>query len=243
MALRRIPILGFLLLLSACEPPPPPPALCDPSTQLTCSAGETCTLNQTCGTPRYTDNGDGTVTDDVTGLVWQQTAHSGVVRWSSTDANATAEGLCSQLTLGGYKDWRLPRLRELNSLVQLGNNPTIDATAFPNTRSGQYWSASETDWEVILYEQAWVVDFSNGSNTALDKGDYVLVRCVHGSGGTDCTCSDSWSCTDSCGNSNAAATSCHGMQCSADGSGNDTCGNPDPACPVGVPDSGMDAGF
>jgi hypothetical protein len=58
----------------------------------------------------YTDNGDGTVTDHVTGLMWQQATSDKV---SYTDA---ISGAATQKT-GGYSDWRVPTIKELYSLM------------------------------------------------------------------------------------------------------------------------------
>ena len=53
------------------------------------------------GTPMsYTDNGDGTVTDNVTGLMWAQDQSETNYPWSE------AGTYCANLTLGGYDDWR-----------------------------------------------------------------------------------------------------------------------------------------
>ncbi len=61
--------------------------------------------------PSYTDNGNGTVTDNVTGLVWQQ-GHN-TERLTFQDATLT----CDWLTLAGHYDWRLPTIKELYSLT------------------------------------------------------------------------------------------------------------------------------
>jgi hypothetical protein len=62
-------------------------------------------------TPRYQDNGDGTVTDLVTGLMWQ--ADPGE-KMTYVQAAAGAKGF----SLAGYTDWRLPTIKELYSLIQ-----------------------------------------------------------------------------------------------------------------------------
>ena len=61
--------------------------------------------------PNYTDNGDSTVTDNVTGLMWQQDPGEKMT-YSQAVAGA------SDLTLAGYSDWRLPSIKELYSLIQ-----------------------------------------------------------------------------------------------------------------------------
>lgn len=60
--------------------------------------------------PSYTDNGDGTVTDNVTGLMWQQDMG---IKITFDEATTTANELVS----GGYNDWRVPTIKELYSLI------------------------------------------------------------------------------------------------------------------------------
>lgn len=75
----------------------------------------------------YIDNGDKTVTDRATGLMWQQSTESTGLNWK--DSLQYAE----DLILGGYDDWRLPNAKELQSLVdytrspQTTNSPAIDS--------------------------------------------------------------------------------------------------------------------
>ena len=86
--------------------------------------------------PSYTDNGDGTVTDNVTGLMWTKDPGE-----KMTHANAVKNA--SKCRVGGYKDWRLPTIKELYSLMnfngidpdprseETGNlKPFIDNTVF-----------------------------------------------------------------------------------------------------------------
>ena len=63
--------------------------------------------------PSYTDNGDGTVTDNVTSLVWQKESVSDF-EWGE------AITYCKDLTIEGYSDWRLPTKKELVSIVDFG---------------------------------------------------------------------------------------------------------------------------
>jgi len=75
--------------------------------------------------PSYTDNGDGTVTDNVTGLMWEQDFRT--VRFDDAAADAAAA------TTGGYDDWRVPTIKELYSLILFtgnqGTGPPDSATA------------------------------------------------------------------------------------------------------------------
>lgn len=61
--------------------------------------------------PNYSDNGDGTITDNVTGLMWQQDPGE---KMTYDQAVAGTSGS----TLAGYSDWRLPTIKELYSLIQ-----------------------------------------------------------------------------------------------------------------------------
>ncbi|MBK8492930.1 MAG: DUF1566 domain-containing protein [Saprospirales bacterium] len=61
--------------------------------------------------PAYQDNGDGTITDLVTGLMWQQNLYPGKYTYPQAVAGADT------CTVGGYDDWRLPTIKELYSLI------------------------------------------------------------------------------------------------------------------------------
>jgi len=99
----------------------------------------------------YVDNGDGTVTDTDTGLMWQQATAPGAYTWQQ------ALSYCENLTLAGYPDWRLPNRNELQSLVDYSRHgPSIDTAFFPNTLTSYYWSSTtiastpSTTWLVIF---------------------------------------------------------------------------------------------
>ena len=93
--------------------------------------------------PRFTDNGDGTVTDNLTRLIWLKNANCfvGGLNWydaliSSNDLETGSCGLTDNSSKG---DWRLPNRNELLSLVDISagwGHPFI------NVLQGHYWSSS-----------------------------------------------------------------------------------------------------
>ena len=114
-------------------------------------------------------NGDNTVTDTVTGLMWQQTT-DGERDWE------TAINHCEGLMLAGYDDWRLPNRRELCSILDYStNDPASNTTYFPDMLSSDYWS-STTCYDLTDY--AWSVDFYHGFVNSPSKASYKSVRCV-----------------------------------------------------------------
>jgi Protein of unknown function (DUF1566)/Secretion system C-terminal sorting domain len=74
--------------------------------------------------PSYTDNEDGTITDNVTGLMWQKSFIT--LSWADAEDSAAAA------TTGGYNDWRVPTIKELYSLILFtgnqGSGPPESAT-------------------------------------------------------------------------------------------------------------------
>ena len=115
-----------------------------------------------CSSAGFTDNGNETVTDNLTGLMWSKDASpeaggSGTeeVRWLA------ALTYCNDLSLGGHTDWRLPNINELRSLFDPGlSRPYLPAGhRFTGVQSNCYWSST-------LYADspdfAWFVDLDNG---------------------------------------------------------------------------------
>ena len=84
----------------------------------------------------FKDHGDGTVTDNVTGLMWQQGDDDSTRTWCE------AVDYCEALHLAGHTDWRLPDEYELQGIVDYGRfGPSIDTTYFPGTNPSDYWSS------------------------------------------------------------------------------------------------------
>lgn len=78
--------------------------------------------------PNYSDNGDGTVTDHVTGLMWQQSTDingDGVSNIEDKLSQAEAQAGADTFSLAGYSDWRLPTVKEAYSLFMFtGEDPS-----------------------------------------------------------------------------------------------------------------------
>ncbi len=106
--------------------------------------------------PSYIDNGDGTISDEVTGLMWVQ-ARGEKMSWAEAYDGA------ADFDLAGYEDWRMPTIKELYSLIMFsGNGGTSAETSTPfintdyfdfvygNTDIGERWIDSQ-DWSATHY--------------------------------------------------------------------------------------------
>ncbi len=121
--------------------------------------------------PRFTDNTDGTVTDNLTGLIWLKNANCwGLVDWETalSNANGLADGQCGLGDGSAAGDWHLPNKNELSSLIHGGYYyPALPDTAgtgqwtsddpFTGVVSSGYWSSTSDAsyayyaWGVTLY--------------------------------------------------------------------------------------------
>ncbi|WP_428562368.1 MAG: DUF1566 domain-containing protein [Solidesulfovibrio sp. DCME] len=119
----------------------------------------------------YADNGDGTVTDQTTGLVWEKAGSASGMNWGQ------ALAWCEQTTTAGYTDWRLPNKRELEHLADKSRlRPAIDP-AFTEPINW-YWSSTTYAGNSA---NAWGVSFDfGGAGNDKTKGYTGHVRCVRG---------------------------------------------------------------
>jgi hypothetical protein len=153
----------------------------------------------------YTDNGDGTITDDNTGLMWEKKGDNGGLHdkdngyyWSGSGNQETiwdwlddvnAEGGTG---FAGYSDWRIPNAKELQSLVNFQSPPPMTSSAFHSncvagatvltgscTAVSNYWSS--TTWARST-SSAWGVSFYEGLLYPYDKASAPRVRAVRGGG-------------------------------------------------------------
>ena len=144
----------------------------------------------------YRDNGDGTVTDLNTGLVWEETPPAEHYTWDEAAAYA------SELELAGYDDWRMPTMKELYSLVDFTGTmrtmtPYINTDYFdfkyPDTSQGhrimdaQYWSGNKYVGTTMRGDSsAFGFNFADGRIKAYPTGQgrgptkRSFIRCVRG---------------------------------------------------------------
>jgi hypothetical protein len=85
---------------------------------------------------RYIDNGDGTVTDAITGLMWAATDNGSPINWPD------ARRYCQNYIGGGHVDWRMPTLAELSSLydANLTNKNGYHLTESIETTAASCWA-------------------------------------------------------------------------------------------------------
>lgn len=117
---------------------------------------------------RFIDNGDNTILDMETGLMWAKEGSEKYMNFKE------AEAYCKDLSLGGHKDWRLPTRKELLSIVDdTRYNPAIDPVF--KCLSDWYWTstkfAEDSDYQ-------WIVDFGSGSSDWHDRSSSGDVRPV-----------------------------------------------------------------
>lgn len=125
----------------------------------------------TAGAPsgHFTDSGGGVVTDNATGLSWEQGA-SGDLTWSD------AVDYCENLLLGGHGDWRLPSMKEIQTLVvETQTNPALDTELFSEAAGLRFWTSSQPP-EMSGF--AWLFDSAIGHSYAQETAFEVRARCV-----------------------------------------------------------------
>lgn len=142
---------------------------------------------------RFIDNGDGTISDIGTELIWMR-CHLGL-EWNDTSKSCTQSpvilplltwqtalqatqdlntqsGTYASVPNYGYTDWRVPNIKELASLIELQCAlPATDVTVFPDTGSA-YWTSSPvavTDAASAYNTDAWIINFNTGREMTQPK--------------------------------------------------------------------------
>ena len=139
--------------------------------------------------PRFSDHADGTVTDNLTGLMWSKNANPA----GSSKTWQGALDYVKTVNIGGYTDWRLPNIKELSSLVDWSkDSPILPANhpfqnvifekygLYPGTLV--YWSATTLQAEtpgpffpILLWDRAYIFDMAYGVIDGYKKTDSVYV--------------------------------------------------------------------
>lgn len=130
--------------------------------------------------PRFKDNGNGTVRDKLTKLIWLKNANAfGVRTWEQalSDANTLASGSAGLTDGSKAGDWRLPNVKELQSLIDfayynpalssaLGKSQWTNGDAFIGVQSSSHWSSTTYSFYPT---GAWVVNLLDGIVSGDDK--------------------------------------------------------------------------
>ncbi len=123
-------------------------------------------ITTTFSVAHFTDNGNGTIKDNFTGLIWQKNQYADSVTWEQ--ALAYANGF----SLAGKTDWRVPNIKELQSLNEVNLiNPSFDHNYFTGIQTGNFWSSTSmhntstvawdinTQYGIVSYHNKTVKDY------------------------------------------------------------------------------------
>jgi len=123
--------------------------------------------------PRFIDHSNGTVTDNLTGLMWTKNANLPETHRTWQQALDYVAGMnAGTYPNFGYADWRLPNINELESLIDAERWGTALPSGHPftNVQSNLYWSStSYADYS----NYAWIVHMSIGSSPKFYGGYHV----------------------------------------------------------------------
>jgi hypothetical protein len=151
----------------------------------------------------YVDNGNGTITDKDTGLVWEKLSMDGSVHdvsntYTWDNAFSVHVAMLNSTNFAGHTDWRLPNVKELESIVNYQNVAPFVSPAFNNnctsgctvltcscTASDIYWSSTSVAGQARPGDPpgptfAWFVRFGGGGVHGDNKSGNQFVRAVRG---------------------------------------------------------------
>jgi hypothetical protein len=121
---------------------------------------------------RFVNNMDGTITDTLTGLMWQKDDFQNPMTWEESITQF------NDLLLAEYTDWRLPTREELRSIVDYSKiTPSIFVNEFPNTVLGNYWTSTAHPFQE---NHVWCIHFYNGNDNYQSKNNQYFSRAVRG---------------------------------------------------------------
>lgn len=148
------------------------------------SAAQTCRtaeVSPSSPTSRFVINNDGTVTDTLTGLNWKRCSEG-------LTGSACEEGMAETFTwkgalnaaenstFAGKKGWRLPTIKELDTIVEFQcTMPAINSTIFPATPASNFWSSSPY---AGYANGAWNLNFNDGVRDSCSTNFSLYLRLV-----------------------------------------------------------------
>lgn len=127
--------------------------------------------------PRYTDNGDGTITDNASGLMWAKDGNGAGCFYGGTLTWAAAITYAEGLDFAGHTDWRLPNAKELGSILDFSRTSPAINPIFINTFISFQWSSTTYAGDS---SKAFGALFGAGGITTTAKSGGYPLRCVRG---------------------------------------------------------------
>lgn len=137
---------------------------------------------------RFSDNGNGTMTDSLTGLIWLKDATcndtvggvektNGYLSWNESLgwSNGMSDGYCGLADGSKPGDWRLPSRKEMKSLINrqlVVNALGLSSSGFTNVQANSYWTSSTNTANTA---NAWYICMNNGHIYNLPKGEISYV--------------------------------------------------------------------
>ena len=124
--------------------------------------------------PRFTDNGDGTVTDGLTGMMWLKDGGCLKKGWSDAlniiaDFNANPFKYSCIGYAANYTDWHMPNVKELESLINYDVSDAagwLNSAGFTNIKYSSYWSSTTSQKSAA---QAWIMNMKKSAKLLQKK--------------------------------------------------------------------------
>lgn len=126
----------------------------------------------------YTRSASGIVTDNATGLQWQDNYDDNAGSVKLTDYNG-ASTYCNTLTLDGT-GWRLPSIEEISTLVDFSRSQPAINTIFEIVGNGEFWSSTSN---ISSSDSVWVLNMNFGNLFVRLKTNSINAICVRQSSG------------------------------------------------------------
>ena len=124
---------------------------------------------------RFTDNGDGTITDKQLNVMWIKNPQE-ISGFNKSLTFDEAKSACAKLSFAGKSDWRMPTVEELRSIVDYTrHDPVWDTDVFDGKHDNWYWTSTVCSWKK---DAAWCVGSNHGGVSNLGKLSRTYVRPV-----------------------------------------------------------------